>query len=79
MTRDYTLNEDQDQIRQLAREFAEGELRPRAVRWDRAAEFHSEVLPQLGELGFFGMILPEEYDGSCPRSMTASGSICSAT
>ncbi len=63
MTRDYTLNEDQDQIRQLAREFAEGELRPRAVRWDRAAEFHSEVLPQLGELGFFGMILPEEYDG----------------
>ncbi len=63
MTRDYTLNEDQEQIRQLAREFAEGELRPRAVRWDRAAEFHSEVLPQLGELGFFGMILPEEYDG----------------
>jgi len=63
MTRDYTLNEDQAQIRQLAREFAEGELRPRAVRWDRAAEFHSEVLPQLGELGFFGMILPEEYDG----------------
>ncbi|UCF18952.1 MAG: acyl-CoA dehydrogenase family protein [Gemmatimonadota bacterium] len=63
MKRDYTLNEDQEQIRQLARDFAAGELRPRAVEWDRNAEFHREVMPLMAELGFFGMLLPEEYDG----------------
>ncbi len=63
MKRDYTLSEEQEQIRQLAREFAENELRPRTARWDAEQQFHREVLPQLGELGFFGMLLPEEYDG----------------
>jgi alkylation response protein AidB-like acyl-CoA dehydrogenase len=63
MKRDYTLNEDQEQIRQLAREFAENELRPRTAMWDREQAFHSEVMPLLGELGFFGILLPEEYDG----------------
>jgi alkylation response protein AidB-like acyl-CoA dehydrogenase len=63
MKRDYTLNEDQEQIRQLAREFAENELRPRTAEWDRTQAFHSEVMPLMGELGFFGMLLPEEYDG----------------
>jgi alkylation response protein AidB-like acyl-CoA dehydrogenase len=63
MKRDYTLNEDQEQIRQLARDFAENELRPRTAEWDRTQAFHSEVMPMLGELGFFGMLLPEKYDG----------------
>lgn len=63
MKRDYTLTEEQEQIRQLAREFAENELRPRSAEWDRKQEFHSEVMPLMGELGFFGMLLPEEYDG----------------
>jgi alkylation response protein AidB-like acyl-CoA dehydrogenase len=63
MKRDYTLNEDQEQIRQLARDFAENELRPRTVQWDRESKFHSEVMPLLAELGFFGMLLPEKYDG----------------
>ena len=63
MKRDYTLNEDQEQIRQLARDFAENELRPRTAEWDRTGEFHREVLPIMAELGFFGMLLPEEYDG----------------
>ncbi|MGD8699399.1 MAG: acyl-CoA dehydrogenase family protein [Gemmatimonadales bacterium] len=63
MKRDYTLSEEQEQIRQLAREFAENELRPHAARWDAESEFHGEVLPQMAELGFFGMLLPEEYDG----------------
>jgi alkylation response protein AidB-like acyl-CoA dehydrogenase len=63
MKRDYTLTEEQEQIRQLAREFAENELRPRTARWDAEQQFHREVLPQMAELGFFGMLLPEEYDG----------------
>jgi len=63
MKRDYTLTEEQEQIRQLARDFAENELRPRSAEWDRTSAFHREVLPMLGELGFMGMLMPEEYDG----------------
>lgn len=63
MKRDHTLTEEQEQIRQLAREFAESELRPRTAEWDRDQAFHAEVLPLLGELGFMGMLLPAEYDG----------------
>ncbi|HSG82192.1 MAG TPA: acyl-CoA dehydrogenase family protein [Gemmatimonadota bacterium] len=63
MKRDYTLNEDQEQIRQLARDFAENELRPHTAEWDRESKFHREVMPLMAELGFFGMLLPEEYDG----------------
>jgi alkylation response protein AidB-like acyl-CoA dehydrogenase len=57
------MNPEQQQIRDLAREFADGELRPHAEAWDREAKFPREVIDKLGELGFLGMILPEEYDG----------------
>ena len=57
------MTPEQQQIRDLAREFAEGELRPNAEHWDRDAHFPREVVGKLGELGFLGMILPEEYDG----------------
>lgn len=63
MKRDFTLSEEQEQVRQLAREFAESELRSRAAEWDREQRFHSEVMPMLAELGFMGMLLPPEYDG----------------
>jgi alkylation response protein AidB-like acyl-CoA dehydrogenase len=63
MKRDFTLTEEQEQIRQLAREFAQNELRPRAAEWDAKQAFHSEVMPLMAELGFFGMLLPPEYDG----------------
>ncbi|HEX2079508.1 MAG TPA: acyl-CoA dehydrogenase family protein [Longimicrobium sp.] len=57
------MTEEQQQIRDLAREFAENELRPHAEEWDREARFPREVIDKLGELGFLGMLLPEEYDG----------------
>ena len=63
MRRAYTLTDEQEQVRQLARDFAENELRPHTVRWDATGEFHEEVVPLLGELGFMGMLLPPEYDG----------------
>ena len=63
MNRDFTLTEEQEQIRELARDFAARELRPRAAQWDAKQVFHADVLPMLAELGFFGMLLPEEYDG----------------
>ena len=63
MRRDFTLSEEQEQVRQLARDFAENELRPRAAEWDAESRFHEEALPLLGELGFMGMLLPPEYEG----------------
>lgn len=63
MNRDFTLTEEQEQVRELARDFAEKEIRPRAAEWDEKHAFHSEVMPLLAELGFLGMRLPEEYGG----------------
>jgi alkylation response protein AidB-like acyl-CoA dehydrogenase len=57
------MTPEQQQIRDLAREFAEGELRPHAEAWDREAAFPREVIAKLGELGFLGMLIPEEWDG----------------
>jgi alkylation response protein AidB-like acyl-CoA dehydrogenase len=57
------LTEEQQQIRALAREFAEEQLRPHAQRWDEEAGFPRGVIDSLGELGFMGMLLPEEVDG----------------
>lgn len=52
-----------EQARQLAHEFAEAELRPHVERWDRERALDPTVLASLAELGFFGMLVPEEYGG----------------
>ncbi|MET0400294.1 MAG: acyl-CoA dehydrogenase family protein [Longimicrobiaceae bacterium] len=57
------MTPEQQQIRDLAREFAEGELRPHAEEWDREGHLPREVIAKLGELGFLGMLLPEAWDG----------------
>ena len=57
------MTPEQDQIRELAREFAENEIIPHAAAWDRAGELPREVIAKLGELGFLGMLIPEEWDG----------------
>ena len=54
---------EQDQIRELARQFAADQLRPHAEQWDRDAAFPREIVDALGELGFLGMLIPEEWDG----------------
>lgn len=57
------MTPEQQQIQELAREFAANELRPHAEAWDREAHFPREVIGRLGELGFLGMLIPEEWDG----------------
>jgi alkylation response protein AidB-like acyl-CoA dehydrogenase len=51
------------EIRQLARQFAESELRPHVEKWDHDAALDPQTLAQLAELGFFGMLIPEAYGG----------------
>ncbi len=58
------LTEEQRQILGLARSFAERELRPTAAERDEnELAFDRRPVEQLGELGFLGMLIPEEYDG----------------
>jgi alkylation response protein AidB-like acyl-CoA dehydrogenase len=57
------LTETQSEIQQLARSFAAAEIAPHAAQWDRDACFPLEIAHRMGELGFLGMLLPEEYDG----------------
>ena len=51
------------QLREVAREFADREVRPVLARYERAEEFPWEIARKLGELGFFGIIIPEAYGG----------------
>jgi len=57
------LTETQAEIQQLARTFAQAEIAPHAAKWDREECFPLEVAKRMGELGFLGMLIPEEYDG----------------
>lgn len=57
------LSEQQRAVQLLARDFAARELAPHAAAWDRAANGDPAVIAKLGELGFLGMLLPEEYGG----------------
>ncbi len=55
--------EEIQQVRELARQFAEAELRPHTEVWDREATLPPGLLAQLAELGFLGMLVPEAAGG----------------
>ena len=58
------LTEEQTMIRDMAREFARERLAPNAAQWDREGRFPADVLAELGELGLYGMTVPEEWGGA---------------
>ncbi len=59
----FDLTEEQKMIRDTVREFAEREIRPVAKELDEKAEFSHDLTRKMGELGLFGMYLPEKYGG----------------
>jgi alkylation response protein AidB-like acyl-CoA dehydrogenase len=60
----FTMSENQRMVRDLARDFAEKEIRPNVMKYDESQEFPKEIFKKLGEVGFLGAIFPEEYGGS---------------
>ncbi|MFG1477787.1 acyl-CoA dehydrogenase family protein [Xanthobacter sp. V4C-4] len=58
------LTETQTEIRDAVRAFAQGRLAPGAAARDRAHAFPAAELKELGDLGFLGMLVPEEYGGA---------------
>jgi glutaryl-CoA dehydrogenase (non-decarboxylating) len=61
---DFALSDELLAVRDLAREFAEKEIAPTAAQDDREKKFRKELLLKMGELGFFGTIIPERYGGN---------------
>ncbi len=59
----HDLTEEQREIQSLAREFAQREIAPYIAQWDEDAHFEPSLVRKMGELGFLGMLLPDEYEG----------------
>ena len=63
MTLCYQMDEKYEMIRMAAREFAESEIKPVAGELDEKEEFSVSLTQKMGDVGLFGMVVPEEYGG----------------
>lgn len=61
---DFNLTEEQELIKKTARDFARDHLAPGVIERDEKAEFPSHAIKILGDLGFMGMMVPEEWGGA---------------
>lgn len=61
---DFRFTEEQQMIRDVARDFAQAEIVPIAAEFDASGEFPMETISKMGELGLMGIEVPEEYGGS---------------
>ncbi len=59
-----SLSEEQQIIKNTVRDFAETKIQPVVMEYDEKQEFPTEIITQLGELGFMGILVPEEYGGA---------------
>lgn len=60
---DLSLSDDQRSFQRLAREFLDREVVPFRAEWDRQESVDTAIIPKLGDLGFFGLTMPEAYGG----------------
>jgi len=67
---DFTLTSEQELIQKTAREFAQEHLAPGVIERDDKAEFPTGQIKMMGELGFMGMMVPEEWGGAGFDTMT---------
>lgn len=58
------FTEEQNVIRDTVRDFAEKRIRPLVMKYDESQEFPIEIMKELGELGFLGILVPEKFGGS---------------
>ena len=60
----FALTEDHETFRKVVRDFAEREVAPHVAQWDREHHFPVHIVQAMGELGLFGLNVPEEYGGA---------------
>jgi len=62
---DFSLSEELQMLRDMARDFATEKIAPNADEWDENHYYpYEEVIKPMAELGFFGTVIPEEYGGN---------------
>ena len=61
---DFILNEDQVLMRDTFRDFAQKRIKPIAAELDESERFPEELIPQMAEIGLFGIPIAEEYGGT---------------
>ncbi|MDT4931719.1 MAG: short-chain 2-methylacyl-CoA dehydrogenase [Pseudonocardiales bacterium] len=60
----FELSQEHETFRKVVRDFAEREVAPHVAQWDREHHFPIDIVQAMGELGFFGLVVPEEFGGS---------------
>jgi alkylation response protein AidB-like acyl-CoA dehydrogenase len=66
---EFELNEDHRALRDLAKQFAERDLIPHAQQWSSEHTFPTPAFRKMADLGFMGMLVPEQYSGSNVSTM----------
>jgi alkylation response protein AidB-like acyl-CoA dehydrogenase len=61
---DFELSDEQRVLQKSVRELCERRIIPHARRWDEEERFPQEIIPAMGEMGLFGMQVPEKYGGA---------------
>lgn len=61
---DFNLSDEQKMIRDMARDFAQKEVAPRAEELDHKSQFPAEHIKKMAELGLMGMMVPQEWGGA---------------
>lgn len=61
---DFNLSQQELEVQKLARDFAQNEIAPNVMKFDESQEFPMDLAKKLGEIGFLGIIFPEEFGGS---------------
>ena len=77
----YPLSEEHKMLRDAARDFAQNEIAPIAAQFDESGEFPYETIKKMGDMGFMGIEIPEEYGGAGMDSLAyvlALEEICKA-
>ncbi len=60
----FELSKDHEDFRAVVRDFAEAEVAPHVAHWDREHHFPVDLIPKMGDLGLFGLVVPEEFGGA---------------
>ncbi|QBF45321.1 acyl-CoA dehydrogenase family protein [Janibacter limosus] len=60
----FELSQDHEDFRASVRDFAEKEVEPHVAQWDKDHHFPTEVVARMGDLGLFGLVVPEAWGGS---------------
>lgn len=68
----FRLDDEQREIQELARRFAQNEIAPHADDWDERHHFPRELAQPMAELGLAGLVIPEEYGGSALSRLTGA-------